>query len=891
MNETVTSVHAEAGANHWWFAGRRSILEAIALECLRGKRQPLIVDIGCSVGNNCSIGGEQWRYVGVDPSEPAILLARANHGEKRFLQGSVGDAAVDEELQEADLVLLTDVLEHVDDDAVLLRRIIRALSPGGHLIITVPADMTLWSLHDVALGHFRRYDVESLKKLWAGLPVEVRLFSPFNARLFWPIWVVRKLNSLFRTSFGDARTDLRTKPGFLDGFLQKILASEQGRLLALMRGARSRGFGRGVSLMAVLCRTVDHEEPASRPHSSAGVRSETSGCGIVSSNPLLCNRALPQQHCDCIIVIPCFNEARRLDIEAFCEFALRHENIGFLFVNDGSTDTTGELLTLLTDRCPLSIGVLHLQTNRGKSEAVRQGMLAAFDLQPEFVGYWDADLATPLDAIDEFRDVLRLRPELLVIMGARVQLLGRRIERSALRHLAGRCFATAASLCLRMPVYDTQCGAKLFRATTHIRLLFAKPFRSRWIFDVEILARLLNFGTPYPATQADSIAHSDQTLVMEYPLLCWRDIPGSKVRARDFLHAIADLVCIFWASRRKIKVDCVTDDAAAEHESADGRNRRDHLTFTPQQSVRPHKTGFTLIEVLVVIAIISILLALLLPAVQSVRESARRMQCINNLKQFGLALHNYHDSHQFLPVNMGPWSIPPIPQTPLNGKGWITSVLPYLDQKPLYDSFAPFFAGDFFGGGGLKAPACRELMRTQLPVLKCPSDGSANGLHQSFFQWENIEVAATSYKGVIGDSQVGFPASQHTGSLPDCHASGNCNGLFFRASYSQPQRLANVTDGTSNTFMVGEDVIEHNNHSAAFYSNGDWASCHAPLNYFPKPATPNDWPNVISFRSLHPGGANFCLVDGSVRFLSESVDHSLYRAFSTKDGGESTQGP
>jgi prepilin-type N-terminal cleavage/methylation domain-containing protein/prepilin-type processing-associated H-X9-DG protein len=313
----------------------------------------------------------------------------------------------------------------------------------------------------------------------------------------------------------------------------------------------------------------------------------------------------------------------------------------------------------------------------------------------------------------------------------------------------------------------------------------------------------------------------------------------------------------------------------------------------PQRKLRVGATrsGMTLIEVLVVIAVIALLIALLLPAVQSAREAARRMQCKNNLKQLGLAIHNYHDVHQRLPINMGPWSIPASPWTPMNGKGWTISILPFVDHAVLYDSFSDCFDGDFFAGDGMKSPDCEFLMQMELPLLHCPSDGSVRGLHDTFFQWEAIPVAATSYKGVAGDTQVGGIASQHAGSLPDTHADANCNGLFFRASYKRAQRMADITDGFSNTLMLGEDVPQHNDHSAAFYSNGSWASCHAPLNFFPEPPTPKDWPNVISFRSRHSGGATFCLADGSVHFVSDSIDHRLYRSLSTKNGGEIAQLP
>jgi len=159
-------------------------------------------------------------------------------------------------------------------------------------------------------------------------------------------------------------------------------------------------------------------------------------------------------------------------------------------------------------------------------------------------------------------------------------------------------------------------------------------------------------------------------------------------------------------------------------------------------------------------------------------------------------------------------------------------------------------------------------------------------------QLGGIEAALTSYKGVIGDTRMGNSASIHQGSEPDCHRMPECPGLFWRMTFKAPIAIADIRDGTSNTVMVGEDVPKYNRATAAYWGNGDYASCHAPLNYFPAPpADPHYWPNGMSFRSLHPGGAHFCLADGSVRFFSESMDYMLYRALSTKAGGEAVTPP
>jgi prepilin-type N-terminal cleavage/methylation domain-containing protein len=305
------------------------------------------------------------------------------------------------------------------------------------------------------------------------------------------------------------------------------------------------------------------------------------------------------------------------------------------------------------------------------------------------------------------------------------------------------------------------------------------------------------------------------------------------------------------------------------------------------------RRGFTLVELLVVIAIIGVLVALLLPAVQSAREAARRMSCGNNLKQFGVAIHNYHDTHRYFPISIA-YNVSGPRATPQpNGKGWILSILPQLEQPALFAQFEPGFSGAFniSAGTGLGNFACRPAMKTRIKVVECPSDRQSPRIATTQAQWPNVEVAQTNYKGVIGDTRMGGAASIHQGTEPDCHNTVGCNGLFYRNSYQDQVRMAVITDGTAQTFMVGEDVPFHNIHSAAYFANGDYASCHAPLNYFPKPPTPAVWQNTISFRSYHPAGAQFCMADGSVHFIAQNINHALYRQLSTKAGGETVQVP
>jgi prepilin-type N-terminal cleavage/methylation domain-containing protein/prepilin-type processing-associated H-X9-DG protein len=294
--------------------------------------------------------------------------------------------------------------------------------------------------------------------------------------------------------------------------------------------------------------------------------------------------------------------------------------------------------------------------------------------------------------------------------------------------------------------------------------------------------------------------------------------------------------------------------------------------------------GFTLIELLVVIAIIAILIGLLLPAVQKVREAAAKMQCQNNLKQLALGVHNYISTFQAFPMSSSPWV------NNNNGFGWIFRTLPYLEQESVYNQIIPYESGSMFAGGGLLNPACRNAIASPVKMLYCPSDGSAlpgSPVETKMAQMDPIKVTLTNYKGSMGDNRMGGGSSIHQGREPDCHGSNPCPGIFFRNSFQGPVTLDQIKDGTSNTMMIGEDTPIENYHSAAFYANGDYASTHAPLNYVPKPSTPGDWWNVISFRSKHSGGANFAFADGSIKFLTNDIDYTnVYKPLSTKNIGE-----
>lgn len=241
------------------------------------------------------------------------------------------------------------------------------------------------------------------------------------------------------------------------------------------------------------------------------------------------------------LVVPCYNEAQRLPIAEFSSSIECQHGPRFLFVNDGSQDNTEAVLQDLARRNPHKGTVLSLGENRGKAEAVRQGMLAAFSRGDTHVGFWDADLATPLSELSRFESILLENPGLSLVLGSRVPLLGNSIRKDPFRHGLGRVVAAAIGWTLGIQVHDTQCGAKLFRDTAAIRAVFSVPFISRWLFDVEILARLISLNRSKMAGELESIA-------LELPLTRWDHVEGSKVKPTDFFRAFRDLRRIWLAN-------------------------------------------------------------------------------------------------------------------------------------------------------------------------------------------------------------------------------------------------------------------------------------------------------------------------------------------------------
>ena len=220
------------------------------------------------------------------------------------------------------------------------------------------------------------------------------------------------------------------------------------------------------------------------------------------------------------IIIPCYNEAERLHPNDFVQYFKTNRNIFLLFVNDGSKDATHLVLENILHHEPRKTLILHLKQNVGKAEAVRLGVLESFRWRLfDYIGYMDADLSCPLEEIKTLVKVIERENDCRVILGSRVKRLGAEIKRNELRHYIGRIMSTVASLILRLPVYDTQCGLKIF-TREYARYAFSEKFRTTWLFDCEILARLI---------RKHGYEHVKKT-IYEMPLNTWIERGESKTK-------------------------------------------------------------------------------------------------------------------------------------------------------------------------------------------------------------------------------------------------------------------------------------------------------------------------------------------------------------------------
>lgn len=292
------------------------------------------------------------------------------------------------------------------------------------------------------------------------------------------------------------------------------------------------------------------------------------------------------------------------------------------------------------------------------------------------------------------------------------------------------------------------------------------------------------------------------------------------------------------------------------------------------------RSAFTLIELLVVFAIIAALLGLLLPAVQKVRMTAARISCTNNLKQIGLALHNYHDTHGSLP----PGITPPLKGEPFPHMGWLTRTLPFVEQQPLWNLTLTAYEEE----PSYPYQLPHYGIMTPIKLFSCPADTRADNIHSTH---NGLRVALTDYLGVSG---LNYLAG---------------DGVLYWASRV---RLTDITDGTSNTLMVGERPPSPDFWYGWWYAaegqansgSGDTVlgvrEIHAPGDQYTASCPPgpyhfafgnlNNMCDTFHYWSLHSGGADFLFADGSVEFLSYAAD-SVLPALSTRSGGEVVSRP
>ncbi len=232
------------------------------------------------------------------------------------------------------------------------------------------------------------------------------------------------------------------------------------------------------------------------------------------------------------IVIPCYNEEKRLNASGLIDF-IKQNDINFCLVNDGSKDNTIELLNIVREESEGKAEILNLKSNSGKAEAVRKAFLDILGKGKfDFIGYFDADLSAPLEEIFNLLQPFKIK-DYYFVFGSRVKIIGKEIIRKAYRHYLGRVFATAASFILQMPVYDTQCGAKIFNAKT-VNGIFEERFVSKWFFDIEIFLRYIRKYT------LDNIMRN----ILEVPLDRWEDKGGTKLKLWDFLRVPVELIRI-----------------------------------------------------------------------------------------------------------------------------------------------------------------------------------------------------------------------------------------------------------------------------------------------------------------------------------------------------------
>lgn len=248
MGPELFDLHARVEDTHWWFTGRRDIMRRLVDRAAPPGRA--VVDIGCGTGANIAALWGRYPVLGVDTSADALRHARAHFPAVRFAEGTA-ETVLPPIGETIGCVLLMDVLEHVPDDFSLLAAVLAPLKAGTQVVVTVPADMRLWSGHDIAFQHYRRYDLARLEAIWAGQPVRLRLLSHFCSRLYWPIRAIRAFQRRFTPDAQAKHSDLSTAPTLINRPLRRLFAGE-GKVLAAALDRNVQPFQHGSSLLAVL---------------------------------------------------------------------------------------------------------------------------------------------------------------------------------------------------------------------------------------------------------------------------------------------------------------------------------------------------------------------------------------------------------------------------------------------------------------------------------------------------------------------------------------------------------------------------------------------------------------------------------------------------------------
>lgn len=253
MDKKQFQLHAAIEDDHWWFVARRKIVTALLAEVLPPSPERLVVEVGMGTGGNLKALSRSYQCIGIETDPDASELARGRLSGVQVCEGDALTAHADA-VQQADAILLLDVLEHIEDDAGFFKRIVGLAKPGALIFITVPACPWLWSPHDNDHHHFRRYMPDTLKSLWAGAPIKELMISFFNSRLY-PLIRLARIGTRRRGKVhGEAGTDLSVPAKPVNLALERIFRGEKSRLVEALRSG-SFAYRKGVSLVAVLRRT------------------------------------------------------------------------------------------------------------------------------------------------------------------------------------------------------------------------------------------------------------------------------------------------------------------------------------------------------------------------------------------------------------------------------------------------------------------------------------------------------------------------------------------------------------------------------------------------------------------------------------------------------------